>query len=101
MIRADRGSSMKSKTVTHLLADLGVTKIHSRPYVSNDNSFSKFHFKTLKYRTAFPPRFGCIEDARSFCCEFFQWYNEKRYQSELGLLTPVMIHYGKADEVVE
>ena len=34
-IHADRGTSMSSKAVAHLLADLGVTKSHSRPHVSN------------------------------------------------------------------
>jgi transposase InsO family protein len=34
---ADRGSSMTSKPVALLLADLGVTQSHSRPHVSNDN----------------------------------------------------------------
>ena len=47
-IHADRGSSMKSKVVAHLLADLGVTKTHNRPYVSNDNPYSESQFKTLK-----------------------------------------------------
>ena len=57
-IHADRGPSMTSKTIAHLLADLGVTKSHSRPHVSNDNPFSEAQFKTLKYRPDFPERFG-------------------------------------------
>ena len=92
---------MKSKNVAQLLADLGVTKTHSRPYVSNDNPFSEAQFKTLKYRPDFPRRFGCIEDARSFCRVFFSWYNSEHYHSSLGLLTPQMVHYGKAREVRE
>jgi putative transposase len=100
-IHADRGSSMKSKMVAHLLADLGVTKTHSRPHVSNDNPFSESQFKTMKYRPDFPRRFGCIQDARSFCREFFRWYNTEHYHSGLGLLTPQMVHYGKTDLVVE
>jgi len=63
-LHADRGSSMKSKAVAQLLADLGVTKTHSRPYVSNDNPYSESQFKTLKYCPQFPGRFGSIEDAR-------------------------------------
>src|SRR5215216_2451972 len=39
-IHADRGSAMTSKVVAHLLADLGVSKSHSRPHVSNDNPYS-------------------------------------------------------------
>jgi putative transposase len=53
-IHADRGSSMTSKPVAFLLADLGVTQSHSRPHVSNDNPFSESQFKTFKYRPAFP-----------------------------------------------
>jgi putative transposase len=100
-LHSDRGSSMKSKLIAQLLADLGVTKTHSRPHVPDDNPFSESQFKTMKYRPDFPKRFGCIEDARSFCREFFRWYNVEHYHSGLGLLTPEMIHYGKADEVVE
>jgi len=47
-VHADRGSSMTSKLVALLLADLGVTKTHSRPSVSNDNPFSEAQFKTMK-----------------------------------------------------
>lgn len=97
-IHADRGSSMKSKPVALLLADLGVTKTHSRPHVSDDNPYSEAQFKTLKYHPGFPDRFGSIEDARAFCQEFFSWYNREHRHSGIGLLTPESIHYGKADE---
>lgn len=60
-IHADRGSSMTSKPVAFLLADLGVTQSHSRPHVSDDNPFSESQFKTLKYRPDFPDRFASIE----------------------------------------
>jgi putative transposase len=98
-IHADRGSSMKSKTVAFLLADLGVTKSHSRPYVSDDNPYSESQFKTLKYRPDFPSRFGSIQDARAFCREFFPWYNQEHRHSGIGLMTPAMVHYGKAEQV--
>lgn len=64
-IHADRGSSMTSKPVAFLLADLGITKTHSRPHVSNDNPYSESQFKTMKYRPGFPERSGSIEDARA------------------------------------
>ncbi len=98
-IHADRGPSMKSKTVAFLLADLGVTKSHSRPYVSDDNPYSESQFKTLKYRPDFPARFGSIQDARSFCRGFFPWYNQEHRHSGIGLMTPAMVHYGKAEQV--
>ena len=47
-VHADRGSSMTSRPVAFLLADLGITQSHSRPHVSNDNPFSEAQFKTLK-----------------------------------------------------
>ena len=98
-IHADRGPSMKSKPVALLLADLGVTKSHSRPYVSDDNPYSESQFKTLKYRTGFPARFGSIQDARAFCREFFPWYNGEHRHSGIGLMTPEMVHYGKSELV--
>jgi putative transposase len=97
-LHADRGSSMKSKPVAFLLADLGVTKTHSRPHVSNDNPFSESQFKTMKYRPDFPGRFGCIEDARAFCCNFFPWYNREHRHSGLAMLTPHDVHHGLIDE---
>ncbi len=100
-IHADRGSSMTSKPVAFLLADLGVTKTHSRPHVSNDNPFSESQFKTLKYRPEFPDRFGSLQDARSFCQEFFPWYNTEHHHSGLGLLTPEVVHTLRAGEVRE
>ena len=100
-IHADRGSSMTSKPVAFLLADLGVTKTHSRPHVSNDNPFSESQFKTLKYRPEFPARFGSLQDARSFCQEFFPWYNTEHHHSGLGLLTPEVVHMQRGGEVRE
>ena len=47
-IHADRGTSMRSKPVALLLADLGVEQSHSRPHVSNDNPYSEAQFKTLE-----------------------------------------------------
>ena len=96
-IHADRGSSMTSKPVALLLADLGVTKTHSRPHVSDDNPYSESQFKTLKYRPTFPERFGSIEDARIFCQEFFPWYNRAHRHSGIGLMTPEVVHYGKGE----
>jgi putative transposase len=101
LVHADRGSSMTSKQVAFLLADLGVTKSHSRPSVSNDNPYSESQFKTMKYRPEFPDRFGSIEDARAFSQTFFPWYNTEHYHSGLGLLTPEDVHYGRAARIVE
>ena len=96
-IHADRGPAMTSKPVAFLLADLGVTKTHARPHVSNDNPFSEAQFKTLKYRPAFPARFGAIQDARAHCHVFFPWYNTEHHHSALGLLTPADVHHGRAE----
>lgn len=98
-LHADRGPSMKAKATALMLADLGVTKSHSRPYTSNDNPFSESHFKTLKYQPQFPKRFGCIQDAKAFCRAFFEWYNTYHHHLGIGLMTPDQIHYGQADEV--
>lgn len=98
-IHADRGTSMTSKGVAELLADLGIGRTHSRPHVSNDNPFSEAAFKTLKYCPAFPERFGCIADARVFCEQFFSYYNHEHRHSGIGLHTAASVHYGTATEV--
>lgn len=97
-VHADRGPSMRSKPVAMLLADLGVTKTHSRPYTSTDNPYSEAQFRTLKYRPAFPARFETIEHAREFCREFFRWYNHEHRHSGIGLMAPEIVHHGKATQ---
>jgi transposase InsO family protein len=98
-LHADRGGPMTAKATALLLADLGVTKSHSRPHVSNDNPFSESHFKTLKYQPRFPKCFGCIEDAKQFCREFFDWYNTAHHHTGLGLMTPNQVHYGQIEAI--
>ena len=98
-IHADRGSSMTSKPVAFLLADLGITQSHSRPHVSDDNPFSEAQFKTLKYRPDFPGHFDSIEAARAHCQLFFPWYNDQHRHSGLGLHTPANVHYGTAAQI--
>jgi putative transposase len=99
-LHSDRGNPMTSKTMAFLLADLGVTKSYSRPYVSNDNPFSEAQFKTMKYRPSYPKRFGSLLDARAWAREFFFWYNQCHYHSGIALLTPAMVHSGCSAEVL-
>ena len=99
-LHSDRGPSMRSQTVAQLLATLGVTKSHSRPHVSDDNPFSESQFKTLKYQPEFPDRFTGIEHGLEFCSKFFHWQNHEHHHWGLGLLTPAMVHYGRAAAVL-
>jgi putative transposase len=98
-IHADRGTSMRSKLVAQLLADLGVTKSHSRPHTSNDNPYSEAQFKTLKYHHTFPKSFGCIEDAQNFLRGFFDWYNRQHKHSGIGYVSPESLHTGQAHHI--
>jgi len=98
-VHADRGGPMRGKPVAFLLADLGVTKTHSRPYTSSDNPYSESNFKTLKYRPEFPGRFNDIEHAREHCRRFFDWYNHHHRHSGIGLMTPTAVHHGQATEL--
>ena len=100
-LHADRGSPQTSKSFAILLADLGVTKTHSRPQVSNDNPFSEAQFKTLKYCPQYPERFGSLEHARQHCREFFDWYNNEHRHSGIGMLTPAAVHSGLGEAVLE
>jgi transposase InsO family protein len=98
-LHADRGAAMRSKPVASLLVDLDVAKSHSRPHVSDDNPYSESQFKTMKYRPAFPERFGSIEDARAHCQAFFPWYNAEHCHSGIGYMTPHSVHYRLADDL--
>jgi len=98
-LHADRGGPMIAKWVEQLLDDLGGTKSHSRPHLSNDNPYSEAQFKTLKYRPDFPDRFGSLVEVRGWAQAFFHWYNQQHYHSGLALLTPATVHYGQAREI--
>ena len=99
VVHADRGTSMTSKPVAQLLVDLGVTRSHSRPRVSNDNPYSEAHFKTLKYAPVFPGSFGSLADARAFSERFFGYYNHEHRHAGIGLHTPASVHHGTARDV--
>jgi putative transposase len=100
-LHADRGSAMTAKPLALLLADLGVTKSHSRPRISNDNPYSEAQFKTMKYRPDYPEFFASLLQARAWAQCFFQWYNHEHKHSALHLLTPAVVHYGHADSVLQ
>lgn len=99
VVHADRGTSMTSKTVAALLADLEVTRSHSRPHVSNDNPYSEAWFKTLKYAPVFPERFSSLQAARVFMSDFVDFYNHHHRHLGVGLHTPADVHYGHAADV--
>jgi len=100
-IHMDRGGPMTSKSFALLLADLGISKSHSRPHVSDDNPFSESHFKTVKYMPDFPDKFGSIQDARAYLRGFFQWYAMEHHHSGIALLTPDTVHHGRDAEVLQ
>jgi len=100
-LHADNGSAMIAKSVAQLLIDLDVVKSHSRPHVSDDNPYSEAQFKTLKYRPDYPERFGCLLDARAWAQVFFAWYNQAHHHTNLGLLTPAVVHHGQAETVLQ
>jgi putative transposase len=99
-LHQDRGSPMKAKAFAQTLADLGVTKTHSRPHVSDDNPFSEAQFKTLKYRPDYPGRFGDQPKAVFYCDHFFDWYNNEHRHEALQLLTPADVHFGRAPAIL-
>lgn len=98
-LHADRGSSMTSRTVAQLLADLGVTRSHSRPHVSNDNPFSEAQFKTVKNSPRFPARFTSLAHARAFTDAFFEHYNHHHRHSGIGYHTPATVQAARSRSV--
>ena len=100
IFHTDRGTFMTSTPVALLMADLDETKTHSRLHVSDDNPYSESRFKTLKYMPDFSERNSSIEDARASYQRFFPWYNQEHQHSGIALLTPEMLHYGRAGKVI-
>ncbi len=98
-LHQDRGAPMTAKTFSQLLVDLDILASYSRPRVSDDNPYSESQFKTAKYAPAYPGRFCCPEDARTYFRNFLAWYNTEHRHSGLGLLTPDAVHHGLADEL--
>jgi putative transposase len=99
-VHADGGAMMKAKSLALLFADLGISKSHSRPHVSNDNPYSEAQFKTLKYRPEFPGFFPSPEAARAFMVDLVRWYNHEHRHSGLAFLAPADVHFGRAREVL-
>ena len=100
-LHADNGSAMIAKSVAQLLIDLDVVQSHSRPHVSDDNPYSEAQFKTLKYRPDYPERFGSLVEARTWAQTFFAWYNTDHHHTGLGLLTPIGVHSGQAETILQ
>jgi putative transposase len=99
-VHQDRGAPMTAHGFLDLLAELGVDPSHSRPRVSNDNAFSEAQFKTLKYQPDFSGRFRDAEHARTWCAEFFDWYNHHHQHSGLALFTPADVFCGRVEEMI-
>lgn len=93
-LHADCGSSMRSKAVALLLADLCVQKTHFRPHTSDDNPYSEAQFRTLKYR----PGCRCLGAAArtTVGCGVVDRYNEEHHHSALTHMTPSSMHHGRA-----
>ena len=101
VLHSDNGSPMKGATMLETLYKLGITPSHSRPRVSNDNSYAESLFKTLKYSPAYQPKgFASLEDAKAWVRWFVNWYNNEHHHSGLKYLTPAQRRSGKGAEIL-
>jgi putative transposase len=95
-VHQDRGAPMTASSFIALLAELKIDVSHSRPRVSNDNAFSEAHFKTLKTQPDYPAYFNDSNHARSWCGDFFDWYNDQHQHSGLNGHIPADVFHGRA-----
>lgn len=98
-VHQDRGAPMRAVGFQQVLQDLGVSQSYSRPRVSNDNPYSEAHFRTLKYQSDYPHRFRGVQEARTWCADFFAWYNEAHHHVGLGLHTPADVYFDRAKTI--
>jgi putative transposase len=100
-VHQDRGPPMIARGYLDLMSEFEVTCSHSRPRVSNDNAFSESQFKTLKYQPDYPGRFEHLAHARTWCEEYFDWYNFSHHHSGLASYTPEQVFTGRYREIAE
>lgn len=100
-LHSDNGHPMKGISLMALLTELNVEISHSRPRVSNDNSFIESLFKTLKYRVNYPLRFRDLGHAREWLADFVHWYNTEHLHSAIGHVTPKQLRNGEAKKIFE
>src|SRR4051794_22335376 len=94
VLHGDNGPSMKGTTVLAMLYWLGIAPSHSRPRVSDDNSFAEALFRTAKYRPDFPAAgFADLAKARQWAAAFVAWYNRSSQRTSL-YVTPAQHHAG-------
>jgi putative transposase len=94
-VHQDRGAPMTAHAYLDLMAELGTTCSHSRPRVSNDNPFSESQFKTQKQQPDYPGRFGGPGHARTWCVDYYRWYNADHHHSALAGFTPEQVFTGQ------
>lgn len=100
-LHSDNGGPMVSKNMCQMMSDLGITRSNSRPHVSNDNAYSEANFKTLKSWHDYPGKFESIEGAREYMRGFVHFYNHEHRHSGICMLTPEMVHTGRAQEELQ
>lgn len=96
----DNGPIQRSNAIAECFVELGITKSHSRPHVSNDNPYSESLFKTAKYQPTYPQAFATIDEARDWANETFTHYNSAHYHSGIAMLTPASVHYGTFEQII-
>lgn len=100
VVHSDRGSPMTAITTVELLTLLGLSQSLSRPRTSDDNPFSEAQFRAVKYHSWFPPFFSSKEQVIASMDQLLTWCNCEHMHTGLNLLTPEMVHFGKAPQVV-
>ena len=87
-------------TLKAKLESLSVLMSYSRPYVSNDNSYSESLLGTMKTRPSYPGCFPSLAAAKRWCEEFVTWYNFEHKHSAIGYVTPNQRHNGEATDIL-
>ena len=98
-LHQDRGSPMTANGYLGDMKRLDITCSHSRPRVSNDNPISESGFRTLKYQPDYPGKFNGPTHARSWCEDYYDWYNFEHHHTGLNGYTPDQVFTGSYIEV--
>jgi putative transposase len=97
----DRGAQMRAKAFMKMCNDLGINQQFSRPRTPNDNPFIESLFSTVKDYPSYPGFFLSDIEAVAYFTAFFRFYNNQRYHTRIGMLTPVQRHTGQDKGIME
>ena len=93
IFHSDRGFQYTGSIFKSKLEKAGMTQSMSRVGKCIDNGPMEAFFGTLKSEMFYDKKFNSLEELKTSIEKYIKFYNEKRYQKNLGCMTPIEYRY--------